>query len=90
MKTIHKHNLRIDDEQILNLHQGFRLLSIKEVNGTPYIWVEVNTNEPKVEVLIHTVGTGHEITFDTARAQYIDTVVMFNGSLVFHFYWEIR
>lgn len=85
MKTIHKYSLALTNEQRLNLHSGYKVLSVQVQNAIPTIWVQVDLNHAKAPATIFCFGTGHELDFPPdVTAEYIGTIQL-NG-FVWHFF----
>lgn len=85
MKTIYKYPLEAVDAQRVTLPANSKLLCIKLQNGTPCLWALVDPNETYSEGIdIRCAGTGHNI--EEENLEYIDTVLMYNDRLVFHFF----
>lgn len=86
MKTIYKYKLEVTDEQVIQLHSDYKILSVKEQYSELVLWAVVDTEKPKTNVTISIVGTGHEIKERDelfSYWEYIDTVMSYNG-LVWH------
>lgn len=84
MLTIHKYPLLISDEQIIQMPRYAQILTIDMQHGGPHLWAMVETNEPLVDRVIMTRGTGHNAA---AVGRYIGTIVIEEGgALVFHFF----
>ena len=84
-KAVYKYKLQITkviQEVVLPL--GAQILCIKMQNDELCMWALVDPDQTYNEVVkIRCAGTGHEITEDV---EYIDTVMLLNGELVFHFF----
>ena len=84
-KVVYKYKLQITkviQEVILPL--GAQILCIKMQNDELCMWALVDPDQTYNEVVkIRCAGTGHEITEDV---EYIDTVMLLDGELVFHFF----
>ena len=84
MKKVYKYPLRIDDYQKVVLPVGAQLLCVKFQNGKPCLWALVDPDEMNMEeIQIRCAGTGHSIS---GQVEYIDTVLTYGESLVFHFF----
>lgn len=84
---IYKTELRIQDNQRLELPAGYVILKAGEQNGALMIWYMFDENELDVEqVDILVVGTGHK--FISTNTFFIGTVLMSNG-LVWHVFEKI-
>ena len=84
-KVVYKYKLQITkviQEVVLPL--GAQILCIKMQNDELCMWALVDPDQTYNEVVkIRCAGTGHEITEDV---EYIDTVILLDGELVFHFF----
>lgn len=84
-KVVYRYKLQITkviQEVVLPL--GAQILCIKMENDELCMWALVDPDQTYNEVVkIRCAGTGHEITEDV---EYIDTVVLLDGELVFHFF----
>ena len=84
MKAVYKYPLRIDDYQSVLIPMGAKILCIKVQNGTPCLWALIDKDATYDElVTIRCAGTGHDIKEDV---EYIDTIMISGGALVFHFF----
>lgn len=85
MKKVFKYPLSIVDLQTVTLPIGAKILCIKLQNEEPCLWALVDPSlDEKETVNIRCAGTGHPI--DEEIEEYIDTVILMNGRLVFHFF----
>ena len=84
-KVVYKYKLQITkviQEVVLPL--GAQILCIKMQNDELCMWALVDPDQTYNEVVkIRCAGTGHEITEDV---EYIDTVMLLDGELAFHFF----
>ena len=84
-KVVYKYKLQITkviQEVVLPL--GAQILCIKMQNDELCMWALVDPDQTYNEVVkIRCAGNGHEITEDV---EYIDTVMLLDGELVFHFF----
>ena len=84
-KVVYKYKLQLTkviQEVVLPL--GAQILCIKMQNDELCMWALVDPDQTYNEVVkIRCAGTGHEITEDV---EYINTVVLLDGELVFHFF----
>jgi hypothetical protein len=62
------------------------LLTVQIQNNEPHLWaiIDVQATSDTGRTLILCRGTGHEFTGD--EREYLGTVQMHGGSLVFHFF----
>jgi hypothetical protein len=84
MQTIHKFNVYPTEERHVEMPAGAQLLSVKSQNDIPQLWALVNTDRPMAKRLILARGTGHDCT--DLPGTFIDTVVIHDDSLVFHYF----
>lgn len=83
MKTIYKYQLKIDDQQVLELPKNRKILCVQVQYGVPSIWVELDNEDKELEsVVINTYGTGHPMP--NVEEIYIGTYQMHEGDYVFH------
>lgn len=86
MKTIHKYELQINDRIVINTSHVDRWLSVDVQRGQPVVWAVVDTDKPTQSHTLYIRGTGHPMTGE--EAAYLGTVLLDNGSLVFHVFLE--
>jgi hypothetical protein len=85
MKTIFKYPLpQLADEQVLEVPRGWNPLCVQRQGGAICIWAEVDTDQPNRKLTIFIRGTGHAMP-DEAH-EYIGTVQMMDGNLVWHIF----
>lgn len=64
---------------------GSKILSVRIQRGEVCLWALVDSEASHAEVRrFHIVGTGHPIRQDLDKLQFIDTVLMDEGTLVWH------
>lgn len=84
MKKIYKYPIEIQDEQVVLLPTGAKILTVQTQSGKAFILAMVNPTMPNdMAVTIRIFGTGHTIQ-DDDRLEYIGTIQMCGGALVFH------
>lgn len=88
MTTIFKYPLIITDEQILELPLFSQILSVKFQRGELFLWAKVNTDSQSVKTKIFIYGTGNPIR-SKSKMKFVDTVMHFEDSLVWHVFKEI-
>jgi hypothetical protein len=82
-ETIWKFVLKPVDEQTVEMPSHARVLSAKEQDGEICVWALVNPNDYKTQRMFRVVGTGH--TSERLDLwQFVDTVMLAGGALVFH------
>jgi hypothetical protein len=59
MRTIYKYLLEPADIQTLELPRFAKLLCVQIQDGFPYLWAEVDTDQPTEHRYFRTYGTGH-------------------------------
>lgn len=84
MKTIYKYPFEITDEQTLMLPTNAQILTVQTQWDAPCLWAMIDPEEKRTEkVTIRVYGTGHPID-DSDNLDYLGTVQMLSGQLVFH------
>lgn len=84
MDTIYKYPLKITDHQFIETYEDAFVLSVKVVNGKPYIWIAVDTEKPKANIEIGIYGTGNPIPLEVCNMDFIDTII--NKPFVWHIF----
>jgi hypothetical protein len=86
---VFKYLIPVDDEPTVRLPLGARILSVGQQNGVMFLWALVNPGEQRTERrTLRVAGTGHEIA-DVDELQFIGTVHMHGGALVFHIFERV-
>lgn len=90
MKTIYKYPLYINANNVLILAKNSKVLScqIDEKTGKPCLWAIVDKDEDDTEKRVFVLfGTGHDLLSDgVGRLEFISTIQMLNGGLIFHLF----
>ena len=91
MKKIYKYNLFPTDIQALNLPIGSKILSVEEQYGNIVLYALVETApefnfEDSYVFLIK--GTGHICEEDLSEFNFLNTVKLQNGALIFHIFYK--
>jgi hypothetical protein len=89
MKAIWKYELKIADDQIVNLPKNAEILTVQNLNGVPCLWALVN---PKNETAPRTIlcrGTGHGLDTENCSVLYISSAQFYNGDIVFHYFEKL-
>jgi len=90
MKRIFKYPLEVEDHQILEIPSN-RLLSVQEQNGEVVVYAMVDTVKPPIKYEFAINGTGNPVNFDADNFNFLGTVKLYNGSIMFHvFYRELK
>lgn len=83
-KKIYKYPLEVQDEQVVMLPTGAKILTVQAQNDRPCLWTLVNPTAPNdMAVTVRLIGTGHEIQ-DIDSLEYISTFQTVNGRFVLH------
>lgn len=85
MRTVYKQKLKIEDVQTIDIHEGAKILHIGKQFDSVCIWYECDDEKPMTKRTIYCFGTGHEMPVDV-KLQYIGTIILSDGELVFHFF----
>lgn len=86
MRTIHKFVLAITDEQFVPIKGFVRMLSVLNQREQVVLYAEVDPDGPNVNVSVQIFGTGHSLTVRRTTAEFIGSVSMAGGDLVWHVY----
>ena len=85
MNKIYKYNLRIEDQQVIQMPIGAKILTVQVQKGQVQLWALVNPEIPTQARTIEIIGTGNPINDDiVGERNYIATFQLHDGSLVFH------
>lgn len=87
-KTIWKTTMLVTDEQTVYLPEGAVPLTVQLQNNKPQLWFVADTDHYQEPRTVRCYGTGHPIAENLDNLQYLGTVQMQNGTLVFHFFIE--
>ena len=85
MKNILKYVLMPTDVQTLSI-QSYSVLSVQEQKGDIVVYALVDHDLPVVEYEFRVVGTGHTIAFNPEDMEFLGTVKLHNGALMFHIF----
>lgn len=89
MKRVYKYQLEIKDEVLVSMPKDAKILTVQVQNGRPCIWASVDPSSSDMEIRkFRIAGTGHPVE-DSIIENYIGTVQMYEGKLVFHVF-EIK
>jgi hypothetical protein len=87
MRTIWKYPLEVTDEQKIRIPSSAILLSAQAQKSRPCLWALVDPTEPETDYIIATVkmhGTGQPVPNDVLQNQFLGTIQLWKGDLVFH------
>jgi len=82
LNSIWKFELKVADEQLVEMPAGSLLLDVQVQNGVPCVWARVDPEQPKVQRKLITHGTGHPVPDTTG--DHVGSYQLQGGSLVFH------
>ena len=86
MRTVYKYPVALKDDWMIMLPGGAKILSLHMQDGSPFMWVAVETDRAPVKRYFRTAGTGHEIV---GNLRFIDTFQLENLGLVFHVFEKV-
>lgn len=85
MKTIWKYQLKISEDQRIEMPAGAKILSVQAQNKVPCLWALVDPEAEKEKRFFEVFGTGNPIKeYEVTSRKFIDTFQAYCGSLVFH------
>ena len=79
---IWKWQLLVQDEQLVPMPRGARILAVAVQGDAPYIWALVDSTKPRETRKIITLGTGQPT--EMSWLPHIGTYQLQGGALVFH------
>lgn len=82
VKKVFKYPLEITDEQVVEMPEGAKIISVQTQNNQVCLWAIVTPHNQLIKRGIRIYGTGHPI--DRENLEYIGTAIMENGNLVWH------
>lgn len=88
MRTIYKYPLQVADVQEVVLPSGAYMLSAQMQSGNLCLWALVDTNECLETRTVCMYGTGHRVNQAVEAMQFLGTVQMADGGLVFHLFCD--
>lgn len=85
MQTIYKYELKITDDQTIELTSDYQILKVAEQNGTLYLWAIIDPHGFKYPVKIRIFGTGDTfLRLEDEFLSHLGSVLMSNG-----FVWHV-
>ena len=81
---IRKYALRILDYQKIYFPTDAKILRVAEQDGELYLWALINPNVSPVTISIRIIGTGRPFDDFEEYPDFLGTVVMHGGALVWH------
>jgi hypothetical protein len=92
IERIYKYMLKAETTQLLELPAGAYILSVAEQHERIVIYAQVKPDVVETDYhMVWVFGTGHDIdhkVFANRRAEFLGTVKMQGGALMFHVYVE--
>lgn len=88
MKVVWKYPFMVSDLVNIEMPRGARVLSVQVHKETPTMWALVDPLAPQEQRLFRCVGTGVPIPDSRDYSQFIGTIQLFEGDLVFHVFEE--
>lgn len=87
MKRILKYELEIKNNQTIKIPSD-RILSIEEQNGKIVAYALTDITIVPIEYEFEINGTGNPIDFNVDNFEFLGTVRLYNGSLMFHVFYK--
>lgn len=89
MQSVWKYTLEAKESQKVEMPLGAKILSAEEQNDQIVIYAIVDPDEETYETfVVVVVGTGHETHFALHDMNFLNTVKMENGKLMFHVFYR--
>lgn len=90
MQTIYKYPLEVTDKQSLTLPDGAKILSVQMQGESLCLWAMVSPTIQAIETRTFWIyGTGHDVTLAPEHLNFLATVQMRGGTLIFHVFEEV-
>ena len=83
-RTIWKYTLSLVDYVDIEMPTGARILSVGIQNEQICLWALVDPEKTAAKYRFRIAGTGHPIGKEAENWDFVGTVIMMNGALVFH------
>ena len=84
LRAVYKYPLEIQDEQVVLLPTGAKILTVQAQKDRPCLWALVNPTAPNdMAIIIRLFRTGHTIP-NSDSLEYISTFQSFDGLFVLH------
>lgn len=91
MRTIYKYSFNLEDLTAVELPEGAQVLSVQHQEGSDYrqlqLWAIVDPSRPMRTVHLVVRGTGHPMQGN--EGDYLGTVQLLAGRLVFHVFTDL-
>lgn len=82
---IWKYQLHPETESF-DMPRGANVIAVDVQYGVICLWCEVDTAQPKEQRKFEVIGTGHKYPAGFETLEYIGTVKLDGGTLIFHVY----
>ncbi len=86
MKLIYKYPIPLQDQFVIPMPFGSKILSVQIQKGQPCIWAIVDTDKEICARSFLMFGTGHPLPHDIMALPFIGTFQTLGGDLVFHLF----
>lgn len=91
MKTIYKYEIPTTDEYELTLPIESTILNVISIDNSIFLYALIDTNEKlKSYYTINIYGTGFKVDLYLEKRDYIGTVQMFDGKLIWHVFAQYK
>jgi len=89
MNTIYKYTLKVTPIQMLDLPLYSKILSVESQDEDIVLYAMVDTEQAKKWVtMIRIYGTGFQLTKDIDEFNFLGTVKLDEGKLMFHVFYK--
>ena len=85
-KQIFRYQISLGVDTLLSIPKGAKILRCADQYGKICLWSLVEIDKPLEPRRFRIYGTGWDIVQKTENIEYIDTVLMAGGSLVWHIF----
>lgn len=90
MLKVYKYSVPAADCFELDLPTGAQILTVKTQYGKSQLWALVDPEAKTQKRIFRLAGTGHAVTEPSEKLAYIDTILLFDDSLVLHLFEVLR
>ena len=74
------------DTKSFDIPKGANIISVDNQHENICMWAEVDTDQPEETRYFEVIGTGHNYPAGFVTLEYIGSVQLSGGSLIFHIY----
>lgn len=89
MLKVFKYPIPINDDAVMELPEGARILHVDAQRGQPMLWALVNPDAPMEKRKFRFAGTGHQIIENPDSLIHQGTFKLHGDDLIFHIF-EIK